>query len=108
MSKRVRRTTNREARPVTLMSPERRSPFFTVGDELFLDLAWNWGHPLVVTADVLVAFVAAAAPGQVVIGRRLGRAEREGVLDGRRESEAEVYGQIVRDDDKRWQLRRRR
>jgi hypothetical protein len=87
--------------------PRARPPFFVVGQELYLDLLWNWGHGLTVEADAILAFIAGARPGELVVGRLLSRDEGALLVDGRRSSDSETYAQIITTDDKRWRSRRR-
>ena len=92
---------------VVLRGSAARSPFFRIGDDWFMDLGFNWGHPLAVDVTSLVTLLRSDET-KVVIARRLTAAEAKAVLSDRRDSEEQTLARLIPNDRARWQVRRRR
>ena len=82
--------------------PSARPPLFWVGDKLYLDLLYNFGHELEVGfADVQRCLVE-VPPDAILLARRLDGKELQTVLHDLSDAHAEIYARLVPTDAARW------
>ena len=79
----------------TLHAPNSRPAFFTLGDEMFIDVLSNFGEPLVVTINDLEKFLKAAPKDGLVIGRRLKPGEQKQVIADLAGAQADLYARLI-------------
>lgn len=82
--------------------PPARPPLFWVGDKLYLDLLYNFGHELEVgIADVQRCLVE-VPPDAILLARRLEGTELRTVLHDLSDAHADIYARLVPSDAARW------
>ena len=86
----------------TIHAPNTRPAFFTLGDELFVDVLSNFGEPLVVTVADVERLLKAAPKDGLVIARRLKPGERKRVIQDLAGAQADLHARLVPSDRARW------
>ncbi len=87
----------------TAKTPAARPPLFWVGDKLFVDLLYNYGHELEVGFADVQRYLVAVPPEAILLARRLDGAELRAALRDLSDAHANSYGRLVPTDAARWQ-----
>jgi hypothetical protein len=74
-----------------------RPPFITVEDRVYVDLLYTGGNELLVDFEKLVAWLARARPGTILVARRLTRREVRLLREEEADAHDGTYGKIESD-----------